>query len=283
MSFTAKVFRVLIASPSDIPEARDAVESAIYSWNRLYSSKRGIVLLPWRWETDSVPLLSGHPQQVINEQGVDEADIIIALFGSRLGSPTPDAISGTVEEVERAMKTGKPVHTYFSTANLPNDVDTEQLESLRKFKEEIKSRGLLGEFDGVNQLEQKVQSALEHDLKSLDPNPEPKKISPSGVQFRVESKRERELQRTDKNGQAKYRTRRWCEVTNTGSEAAESVTFESSASGGIMMLSKNDRPITLEPGRKWEVPFALSSGAENMKLIVRWIENDQKMSKSFDV
>lgn len=33
MSFTASILRVVIASPSDIPEARDAVERALHNWN----------------------------------------------------------------------------------------------------------------------------------------------------------------------------------------------------------------------------------------------------------
>ena len=128
MSFPATVLRVLVASPSDVPDARDAVEGALHSWNRLHATTRNVVLLPWRWETNSVPLLGGHPQEIINTQGVDGADIVVALFGSRLGSPTPDAVSGTVEEIERAVNSGKPVHLFFSRAPLPHDVDTAQLE-----------------------------------------------------------------------------------------------------------------------------------------------------------
>lgn len=33
MAYTANVLRVMIASPSDTIEARDAVESAVYGWN----------------------------------------------------------------------------------------------------------------------------------------------------------------------------------------------------------------------------------------------------------
>ncbi len=283
MSFTAKAFRILIASPSDIPEARDAIENALHSWNRLHADKRGIVLLPWRWETNSVPLLAGYPQQIINEQGVDEADIIVALFGSRLGSPTPDAISGTVEEIERAVATGKPVHLYFSTAPLPHDVDTVQLDGLRTFRTEISSRGLLGEFDSTNQLEQQVWSAIEHDLASLDVTTELDRAIPTGVQFRVDSKTNREFQGTDKNGHAKYTTKHWYEVTNIGGTAAQSVTFESSSTSGLMQLITDERPITLEPGAVWKIPVALSSGVSGMHLIVHWVENDQDESKAFDV
>lgn len=156
MSFRATVFRVAIASPSDIPAARDAVEEALYSWNLLYAETREVLLLPWRWESSSVPVLGDSPQRLINDQGIDSADILIALFGAKLGSPTEDAISGTVEEIERALKAGKPVHVYFSTALLPNDVDTNQLEMLRKLKKKWQNSGLLGEFNDATQLSNQV-------------------------------------------------------------------------------------------------------------------------------
>ena len=55
MSFAASVLRVMIASPSDIPDARDAVEAAINDWNNANATNKQVVLLPWRWETSSVP------------------------------------------------------------------------------------------------------------------------------------------------------------------------------------------------------------------------------------
>lgn len=91
-------------------------------------------------------MLGAHPQKLINAQGVDDSDIVFALFGGRLGSPTPDAVSGTAEEIDRALRAGKPVHLYFSTAPLPHDIDTAQLEALRAFKTDMYDRGLLGEF-----------------------------------------------------------------------------------------------------------------------------------------
>ena len=57
MSFAASVLRVMIASPSDIPDARDAVEAAINDWNNANATNKQVVLLPWRWETSSVPVL----------------------------------------------------------------------------------------------------------------------------------------------------------------------------------------------------------------------------------
>lgn len=86
--FAANVVRVMIASPSDVSEARDAVEKAPHGWNSANAQSRSLVLLPWRWETGAVAVMGDHPQALINQQGVDDSDVVIALFGGRLGSPT---------------------------------------------------------------------------------------------------------------------------------------------------------------------------------------------------
>lgn len=168
MSYVAYVLSVMIASPSDLPEARNAVQDAIYEWNQANSRARNVILQPWRWETSAVPLAGGRAQSMINTQGVDRSDIVIALFGSRLGSPTSEAVSGTAEEIERAVDLGKPVHVYFSSAALPSDVDIEQLAALRDFKKVMQTKGLLGEFSAARELNREVWKAIEHDLDSLN-------------------------------------------------------------------------------------------------------------------
>lgn len=167
MPFAATVLRVMIVSPSDTSTARDAVEYAIHQWNVASSSQRGVVLQPWRWETSAVPILGEHPQTLINTQGIDNSDIVFALFGSRLGSPTPDAVSGTVHEIQRSVELKKSVHLYFSTAQLPNDVDPAQIAGLRDFKQRAQSMGLLGEFSDVSELATMVWRAVDLDVRGM--------------------------------------------------------------------------------------------------------------------
>ena len=84
-------------------------ERAIHSWNDANAESRGVVLVPWRWETSSVPMLGDHPQAILNSQGLDRADVVFAYLLGPTGSPTPSAVSGTVEEIEKAVVRGKPV------------------------------------------------------------------------------------------------------------------------------------------------------------------------------
>ncbi|WP_304324913.1 DUF4062 domain-containing protein [Corynebacterium frankenforstense] len=148
---------VLIASPFDVAEFRDPVEKFIHEWNGENSAATGMVLLPWRWENDSYSQWGDHPQNILNKQGLDGSDIVIAIFGSRLGSPTENSLSGTVEEIKRAIDAGKPVHLYFFKGASPNDVDVNQLDGLRKFKKRMQGRGLFGEYEDVDTLIQYVR------------------------------------------------------------------------------------------------------------------------------
>ena len=46
MAYQARVFRILIASPSDVIEEREIAVRTIQEWNDLNSGERRIVLLP---------------------------------------------------------------------------------------------------------------------------------------------------------------------------------------------------------------------------------------------
>lgn len=284
MSFTASVLRVMIASPTDIPDARDAVEAAINDWNNANAKTKQVVLLPWRWETSSVPVLGDHPQSLINAQGVDESDVVFALFGSRLGSPTPDAVSGTVEEVERAVEGGRPVHLYFSTAALPNDVDTRQLDGLREFRDEISQRGLLGEFATTAQLRHEVWKAIEYDIEKLDLGEPALRSRIRGVQLSAQPRQERELKSYDKKGNPRYSSRHWIEVTNSGDEDAADVSFEAVGDDSSMMLAGVDEPTVIHAGQTRRINvFHTWGGGEPDVLRIRWTEDGEENERDFHV
>ncbi len=143
VAFEARVLTVLIASPGDTAEARDVVERTITSWNRDRSRSERAVLVPLRWETDAVPAMGDDGQAVINRQLVDDVDIVVALFHSRLGLPTARAASGTVEEIDRAVARGIPVHVYFAEMPHPYGVDWDEVKRLTDFRSSLQERGFL--------------------------------------------------------------------------------------------------------------------------------------------
>jgi hypothetical protein len=50
---------------------------------------------------------------VINRQVLADCDLLVAIFWTRIGSPTGSALSGTVEEIEKHLKAEKPAMLYF--------------------------------------------------------------------------------------------------------------------------------------------------------------------------
>lgn len=284
MVYVANVLRVMIVSPSDTNEARDAAESAIHGWSEAFGRRNQIALQPWRWESSSVPLLGGDPQSLINSQGVDDSDIVFAIFGSRLGSPTPDAVSGTVEEIERATEQGKPVHVYFSDGPLPNDVDTEQLEGLREFKKQLQERGLLGTFSNVSQLAHEVWRAIEHDVETLALDVPVLNRSNRGVKFQAQPRQERELKDTDTKGKARYRTRRWVEVTNLGDEDAQEVTFKPASENAAMTVMSRGESTVVHAGQTRIVNIEfMMGGSDDDRLLIEWVENGERKEAAFHI
>lgn len=90
------------------------VKQALSGWNGDRAESAEVILLPRDWRSDAIPRVGvGSGQGVINEQLADGADIVIALFDSRLGQATADAVSGTAEEIQRAIEAGKHVHVWF--------------------------------------------------------------------------------------------------------------------------------------------------------------------------
>lgn len=168
MSYSAQVFRILIASPSDVTEEREIAVKTIQEWNDLNSAERQLVLLPLRWETHSAPEYGKRPQEVINRQVVDQCDLLVGAFWTRIGSPTGVSDSGTLEEIERVAKDGKPVMLYFSKADKnPDDIDLEQLKKLREFKKKTFPNALVENYSGPVEFRDKLARQLEIQLRAL--------------------------------------------------------------------------------------------------------------------
>lgn len=279
--------RVMIASPSDVADARNEIEDALLWWNRTNTWKRGIVLIPWRWEASAIPQVGDKAQSVINSQGVDDADVVFALFAGRLGSPTAESLSGTVEEIERAVASGKAVHIYFSEAPLPNNIDIEQLQSLRVFRTELESRGLLGTYSSLQDLKLQVLQAVEHDVSELQERTPASATevdrTPPGARFSVQPRDERELNGFGTNGRPRYTTRHWLEVTNDGSEDASDVRFSVPVQDSSLHLF-DDGPTVIHAGQTRKVTVVHTMGGGGPDIVrIAWSDSTGQNEKEFHV
>jgi tetratricopeptide (TPR) repeat protein len=168
MPFTANVIRVLIASPSDLVEERRVAIATVYEWNALHAEAECVVLLPVAWETHATPRSGVRPQAAINEQLVDQSDILVGMFWTKLGTSTGVAPSGTVEEIERFISAGKPALLYFSKRPVdPGTIDTKQNRKLKEFKETTQKNALVGSFDSLEALQETLARHLLSEVRLL--------------------------------------------------------------------------------------------------------------------
>jgi len=168
MAYDCRVYRILIASPSDVEEERDIAVRVIQEWNDLYSYTRKIVLLPLRWETHTAPEYGTRPQEVINRAIVDQCDLLVGIFWTRIGSPTSVAESGTIEEIERVGKTEKPIMLYFSRVEIdPDKIDIAQIEKLKLFKKKTYPNGLIESYKTIIEFRDKFAKQLELKVREL--------------------------------------------------------------------------------------------------------------------
>lgn len=283
MAFDAHVLQVLIASPSDTKEARDETERALHGWNSARATREQVILLPRRWESDSVPRMgSGDGQEVINSQLVDGSDIVIVIFNSKVGQATPRAISGTAEELERAVDQGKHVHVFFSDAPVSRDA-LESAKEVEEFKKSLEAKGLYGTFSDAADLAYQVRNAIEADLQILDlAAPTGRKAGPAGADpvAYYEFQREQDF---DSRGKVRYRTRNTrLQVTNHGEASAEDFTFTLTPvdAGELPMLDRNEIGVTIPAKGSFSYPLIqLGGGASVLTMEMSWAERGTSKTK----
>ena len=91
--------------------------------------------------------MGDRPQGIINRQILEKSDILVAIFWYRLGTATDVAESGTIEEIENHLKAGRPAMIYFSSKDVPRNIDTGQLEGIRRAEKNYQDRGLIDTFE----------------------------------------------------------------------------------------------------------------------------------------
>lgn len=153
----------MFGSPSDIVDERNFFFDIVHGWNHLHSEKSGIVLLPIHWSTDSYPLTGKHAQKIINDEVVSKSDLLICVFGSKLGTNTDTHESGTVEEIDEHLKAGKDVMVYFKkSVNIdPDSFDSSQLDKLKAFKKRISNKCKYSEFEDSQEFKDELFKDLQ--------------------------------------------------------------------------------------------------------------------------
>jgi hypothetical protein len=248
------------------------------------------MLLPVIWERDATPEMGDRPQGIINRQLVDAADVLIGVFWTRLGTPTSEAESGTLEEIERFIEAGKPVLLYFSSEPVaPDSVDQDELGRLAKARSDFEARGLIDRFSTNEELYRKATTALTRTVRerlalSVDPAIDstiPASVGPGAVLVaRVE--REREVRGFSKSGKPQYTTRTRLVIENRGTAAAESFSFRFEAPEAepqhLPGTVGNEEPVgKLPPGGTLEYPLIVHMGTVHQwDIVFEWTEGERR-------
>jgi len=168
MPRTESVISMFISSPSDVSAEREILEGIVNELNKTWSRSLGIRFEPIMWETHSRPAFGNDPQDVLNTQLPDDYDVFIGILWGRIGTPTPRAESGTLEEFECAFERFKQDNSsidlmvYFKDVGIPpSKVDADQIAKVQRFKKSLGAKGgLYSTFEDCSSFESSLRAHL---------------------------------------------------------------------------------------------------------------------------
>ena len=161
---------IVVSCPSDMVGDREKLQNAVAIVNEQNAHFRQMHFDIKYWQKD-VLFGVGDPQLIINNSIIKNADMVITLFGSRLGTPTARATSGTIEEIEEMIKAGKQVFVCFSE----KDISITASDSEEKLRDILKVRELQKNYKGLyityrtdEELEEKITNQLRLFVGSIE-------------------------------------------------------------------------------------------------------------------
>lgn len=138
-----KLYKLLISCPGDVKDEINIIKDAVEQFNELYSDALGITIQTKYWHKSSYAQSGGKPQELLNQQFVNDCDAAVAIFWTRFGTPTDNYGSGTEEEIETMLKSGKQVFLYFSDKPIPPSmINSEGYDKIQELKDKYTGRGL---------------------------------------------------------------------------------------------------------------------------------------------
>lgn len=143
--------KIFFSSTSELEAERLLFKEVVDDVNEIVEQTSRVTFRLIDWKQDLVPGIGSDPQDVINRQS-KEYQIYIGMLGTRFGTATPRAGSGTEDEFNEAYARYREdprsirILFYFKTGLVGNvhNIDTAQLEKVLAFKERLsKEKGVL--------------------------------------------------------------------------------------------------------------------------------------------
>lgn len=289
MAYQSLTLHMLISAPGDVdPEDMRAVHRTVNRWNFRQGRKMvptPVTVVPVSWSEHAYSEFGIRPQESLNKQLVEEADLAFAMFADRLGTPTGEADSGTVEEMEVMRKAGKHVSLVHSVAarSVSGTKASEEKLRLETYLAEVKAgKGLVYDYATREDLTSQVEHVLsaQADAFARDAGPNRSEIeartdSPGrGVWPRVDVTERAE---SDSKGRLKTRRSRHLVLQNRTGGVARNVRFRYENEAGepedsFDIRANAHRPIpVMAPDAEQRFPVLAAYGsAEQATCVVTW-------------
>lgn len=140
-------YNLLISCPGDITDEIGIVEDVVEKFNQQFTNSLGISIQTRHWSKNSYPQSGGKPQELLNEQFVKDCDAAVAIFWTRFGTPTDEFKSGSEEEIQIMLDSGKQVFLYLCEKPIKPGYDSEQYKLVETYKEKYKDKGIYWTYD----------------------------------------------------------------------------------------------------------------------------------------
>lgn len=284
MAYPTLALHLLISAPGDVPRDDMAViRKTISQWNLNLGRVVGLTVLPVSWTEHAVAEFGERPQAILNHQIVGEADLAVALFHDRLGTPTGEAESGTAEEIKVLVEAGKSVAVLVNSApRAPlKGPALDERQRLNTYLEELRKTALVFDYahegDLVGHVNNFLSRATAQFQQSVEASKSEKPDGPDpaeGVWPRAEV---RESVKTDSKGRVKTQ-RNWSLVlhnTSRGPASDVDFAFEDIPDDAFFRVHREDGPLgTIPPGQEARFPLLLAMGSPDaVNCVVTWTDN----------
>jgi hypothetical protein len=158
------IIRIFVARPGDVTAERDRASEVIAEWNGANSFDRQAVIEPVKIETHARSEMGDHPQEIINKHLLDRCDYLVAIFWSKLGTPTNKKKSGTIHEIEEfAQRKGADrVMLFFSDQPVPkSQLNINDLKALDTYKRQLQKESFYVSFKNTDDFAVKFRNQLD--------------------------------------------------------------------------------------------------------------------------
>ncbi|MCL2136050.1 MAG: hypothetical protein FWH40_00770 [Coriobacteriia bacterium] len=170
--------QIFIASSNEVSEDRETITNFIHSRN-IESSKYGIQLIPRRWEDESIRFdlpenesNTANGKQALYNQILAESNIIVFLFGSRVGNHTMEEFEEAIRLLSEPDNKEKHISilVYFKEVMVPslsvNENEIKSLMDVKKLEHRIRHelKQIYGTYTTGDELLLKFDSELNKEL-----------------------------------------------------------------------------------------------------------------------